>query len=337
MDEDWKQRLDAARAGLVEREDPVAWVTEIDAAEAAVKYPGLSVRGALFGVAAQEPGGPWEIVLPVRSGMPQETRDSLQSHFFFRAKDETDEPVERRALMDAVDLLAQERVNELDVLGLRYRVIRGDEFARSSDDGLEPPRPTDPEPVFRVWERRLTPGRCPDTGVVFDPEGMRGPMAEALRFGMRDFRYTGKRYPAGVRDDSQKAVSTHPDVAMLPVTFGIVEREGSGWVPCGGLEPSPHDARRTLYDDLTDLWARIYQWGDEKRERYRRAGELFRAAGSSDQALVDGREFRICRVERMVRFGPDGPEGPRPSDVDEYDPSPMHPRMDDDGTLHYDT
>ncbi|MBD0708400.1 MULTISPECIES: DUF5954 family protein [unclassified Streptomyces] len=336
MDEDWKQRLDAARAGLVQREDPVAWVTEVDAAEAAVKYPGLSVRGALFGVAAQEPGEPWRIVLPVRTGMPQETRDSLQSHFFFRAKDETDVPAERRALMAAVDVLTRERVNDLDVLGVRYRVIRGDEFARSNDSGLEPPRPTDPEPVFRVWERQPVSRRCPDTGLVLDPDQTRGPMAEALRFGMRDFHYTGKRYPSGVRDDSRKAIQTHPDIALLPVTYGIVEREDDVWLPRSGLEPTPHDARRGLYDDLTDLWGRIYEWDDDKRERYRRAGELFRAAGSSDEATVDGRVFRICRVERMVRFGPDGPEGPRHSDVDEYDPTTMHPRMDDDGTLHYD-
>ncbi|MEU2744638.1 DUF5954 family protein, partial [Streptomyces sp. NPDC007095] len=59
-------------------------------------------------------------------------------------------------------------------------------------------------------------------------------------------------------------------------------------------------------------------------------------AGRADEARVGDRLFRICRIERMVRCGPDGPEPPRPSDQDEYGPTKMHPTMDEDGTLHYD-
>ncbi|MFJ8662497.1 DUF5954 family protein [Streptomyces sp. NPDC093795] len=44
---------------------------------------------------------------------------------------------------------------------------------------------------------------------------------------------------------------------------------------------------------------------------------------------------RICRVERLVRFGRDGPEPPRPSDRVGYGPSKLRPRVDEDGTLHY--
>ncbi|MFB7026803.1 MULTISPECIES: DUF5954 family protein [unclassified Streptomyces] len=338
MDEHAKRRLDEMRAGLVREGDPVAWVTEADAAEAAVRYPGLAVRGSLFGVVAREAGAdcPWRVVLPLLDGMPQQSRDGLQSKFFFRAKDDTDDPEVRRELLAAVRVLERKPVDELVVLGTTYRIVRGDEVARTGPDGLEPPRPTDPEPVFRVWERQTGAGRCLDTGTVLDPEKTRGLMAEALRLGLREFHYVGKRYPAAVRADSRKAVTTHPDIAMLPVGFGVVERAGDVWQPQGSLAPTPHEARRGLYDCLTDLWARLYAWDDEQRERYRRAGELFRAAERSDEVRVDGREFRICRVERMVRFGPDGPEGPRPSDIDEYGPTKMHPRMDEDGTLHYD-
>ncbi|MFC8490085.1 DUF5954 family protein [Streptomyces sp. NPDC057235] len=338
MDEHWKRRLDEMRAGLVREGDPVAWVTEADAAEAAVRYPGLAVRGSLFGVAAREAGAdsPWRVVMPLLDGMPQQSRDGLQSKFFFRAKDDTDDPEVRRELLAAVRVLEREPVDELVVLGTTYRIVRGDEVARTGPDGLEPPRPTDPEPVFRVWERQTGADRCLDTGTVLDPERTRGLMAEALRLGLREFHYVGERYPSAVRADSRKAVTTHPDIAMLPVGFGVVERAGDVWQPQGSPAPTPHEARRGLYDCLTDLWARLYQWDDERRERYRRAGELFRAAERSDEVWVDGREFRICRVERMVRFGPDGPEGPRPSDIDEYGPTKMHPRMDEDGTLHYD-
>ncbi|MFD5108712.1 DUF5954 family protein [Streptomyces cinereoruber] len=337
MDEHWKRRLDEVRAGLVREGDPVAWVTETDAAEAVVRYPRLAVRGSLFGVVARdaEEGSPWRVVLPVQSGMPQEARDSLHSKFFFWAKDDTDDRKVRRELLAAVHVLERKPVDELVVLGTTYRIVRGDEVARMGDDGLEPPRPTDPEPVFRVWERQTGDRGCLDTGAVLDPEKVRGLMAEALRIGLREFHYVGKRYPAAVRADSRKAVTTHPDIAMLPVGFGVVERSGDVWQPQGSLSPTPHEARRGLYTCLTDLWGRLYEWDDAQRERYRRAGELFRASQRADEVRVDGREFRICRVERMVRFGPDGPEGPRPSDIDEYGPTKMHPRMDEDGTVYH--
>ncbi|WP_128984609.1 DUF5954 family protein [Streptomyces roseicoloratus] len=336
MDDDWERRIAEVQAGLVRSGDPVAWVTEADAVESAMRYPGLAVRGATFGVVARDVGddGPWRIVEPVRCGMPQEARDCLQSRLFFRAKDDTDDPAVRRELIAAVKVLERKPVDRLDVLGVRYRVVRADEFTRIGDDGLEPPRPTDPEPVFRVWEGDI-PHRSPDDGALLAPDRSRGPMSEALRFGMRSFSYTGARYPAAVRRDSERAVVSHPDVALLPVAFGVVEREGSGWLPHGSLLATPHEARQALYDMMVDFWPHMYKWDDAQREPYRRAGELFRAAGRADKARVAGREFRICRVERMVRFDPDGPEGPRPSDVDEYGPQRLHPRMDEDGTLHH--
>ncbi|MFD5327506.1 DUF5954 family protein [Streptomyces sp. NPDC127092] len=337
MDEDWERRIAEVQAGLVRSGDPVAWVTEADAVDGALRYPGLAVRGALFGVVAREVGaeGPWRVVEPVRAGMPQESRDGLQSRLFFRAKDDTDDPTVRRELIAAVRVLEREPVDEIDVLGVRYRVVRADEFTRTGNQGLEPPRPTDPEPLFRVWEGNI-PHRSPDEGALLDPDRSRGPMAEALRFGLRPFSYTGARYPAAVRADSERAVATHPDLALLPVSFGVVERQGSGWRPHGSLFATPHEARQSLYDLMVDFWPRMYEWDEAEREPFRRAGELFRAAGRADEARVAGREFRICRVERMIRFGPDGPEGPRPSDVDEYGPQRLHPRMDEDGTLHYD-
>ncbi|GAA3930811.1 hypothetical protein GCM10022244_44720 [Streptomyces gulbargensis] len=335
MDDDWRRRIAQVQAELVRGGDPVAWVTEADAVEGAMRYRGLAVRGALFGVAAREVGGagPWRLVVPVRAGMPQESRDGLQSLLFFRAKDDTDDPAVRRELIAAVRVLEREPVDEIDVLGVRYRVVRADEFARSGDDGcLEPPRPTDPEPVFRVWEgRSAVPD--PDVDVVLDPERSRGPMAEAMRFGLRSFHYGAERYPAAVRADSERAVGTHPDIALLPVRFGVVERTGETWEPHDSLLPTPHEARRSLYEDMIRTWPLVHRWSARECEPYRRAAELFRAAGRADVARVRGREFRIFRAERMVRFGPDGPEGPRPSDVDEYGPPKLHPTMDEDGTL----
>ncbi|MET9374529.1 DUF5954 family protein [Streptomyces sp. NPDC002992] len=334
MGGDWKRRLEQAHRELVGRDDPVEWVKEADGVEASLRYPHLALRGPLFGVAVEREQG-WEVVRDVQTGMPQEARDGLNSLLWFRAKDDTDDPKVRRDLLAAVAVLEKEPVDEIEALGERYRIVRADEFARSGADGLEPPRATDPDAAEPSWEGRDgTPS--PDDAFVLSPEREDGLTQEALKMGLRTFSYTGERFPADVREESLRAVETHPDIALLPVTFGVAERRGAGWRPKGGLHPTPHAARCSLYRGMTDLWARIYEYGEEKAERYRRAGEEFRAAGRADEARVDDRLFRISRIERLVRFGPDGPEPPRPSDVDEYGPMKMHPTMDPDGTLHHD-
>jgi Family of unknown function (DUF5954) len=130
-------------------------VKEADAVDASVRYPHFSVCGPVFGVAMQDPGaGPeWRLLKPVTDGMPQKARDGLNSHLFFTAKDGTEDRVVRRELLAALAVLEREPANGVEACGVRYRVVRGDEFTRSADDGrLEPPRPTDPEPVERSWD-----------------------------------------------------------------------------------------------------------------------------------------------------------------------------------------
>lgn len=338
MSDDWKRRLDALHADLVRRDDPVAWVTEADAVEASRRYPHIALRGPVFGVAAREPSAAepgWRLLKPVVDGMPQQARDGLNSHLWFKAKDGTDDPAARRELLAAVAVLERAPADEVEALGVRYRVVRGDEFARTGDDGLEPPRPTDLESVNPSWE---DPGNVPspDVGYVLDPDRDEGPMAGALRLGLRDFTYTGARFPADVRADSEWAARTHPDVVRLPVGFSVAERDGSGWTPCGSLAATPHEARRSLYEGMARVWAMLYRFDERKKALYARAAEAFRAAGRADEASVEDRLFRICRVERMVRLGPDGPEPPRPSDLDEYGPMKLHPTLHADGRVQYD-
>ena len=160
-------------------------------------------------------------------------------------------------------------------------------------------------------------------------------MAGAMKLALKGFTYSGPRFPADVRHDSERAVASHPDVALLPVGFGVVERHGRGWLPKGALMPTPHDARRLLFDGMTEFWPLLHKFTDRQRAQYAQAAEQFKAAGQADEARVGDTLFRICRIERMVRCGPDGPEPPRPSDEDDYGPTKIHPTMDEDGTIHH--
>ncbi|WP_371544691.1 DUF5954 family protein [Streptomyces sp. NBC_00554] len=335
MSDDWQRQIQALHEELIHRDDPAAWVREADAMEASRRYPHLALRGPVFGVAVRDPAaGPgWRLLKPVVDGMPQVARDGLNSHLWFTAKDDTDDPAVRRELLAAVAALERDPVDEVEACGVRYRVVRGDEFARVGDDGLEPPRPTDPEPVERPWDRQARDTPSPDVGFALDPDHADGPAAGALKLGLRDFAYTGSRFPADVRADSRRAAATHPNIILLPTGFSLAERGEHGWRPSGALMATPHDARRMFYDAMAEMWARLHQFDDAKQARYAKAAEEYRALGRADEFRVDDRVFRICRVERMLRTGPDGPESPRPSDVDEYGPTKIHPTMDETGAL----
>lgn len=61
--------------------EPVEAAMEADAVDAVARAGDLVVRGPLFGVVMQEPGGGqrWRVVVAVTAGCPQEARDSLNS------------------------------------------------------------------------------------------------------------------------------------------------------------------------------------------------------------------------------------------------------------------
>ncbi|MEW2404234.1 DUF5954 family protein [Streptomyces sp. NPDC046862] len=335
MNDNWQQRIQALHEELIRRDDPAAWVREADAVEASLRYPHLALRGPVFGIAVQDPaeGPEWRVLKPVVDGMPQVARDGLQSHLFFTAKDDTADRAVRRELLAAVAVLERDPVNEVVACGVRYRVVRGDEFGRAGEDGIEPPRPTDPEPVERTWERKTRDTPSPDVGFVLDPDHTAGPAAGALKLGLRDFAYPGSRFPADMCADSERAVDTHPELVLLPTGFGLAERGEHGWRPRGALMPTPHDARRMFYSGMSETWALLYEFDDAKKAKYAKAAEEYRALERADEFRVGDRLFRICRVERMLRTGPDGPEPPRTSDVDDYGPMKMHPTLNEDGTL----
>jgi hypothetical protein len=320
----------------VERQDdPMGQVVEADAVAALARYPEIVVRGPVFGMAEQRPGdgSAWRLLNTVDSGFPQDGRDSLNSHLWLKAKDEADGPAERRELLAAVARLETERIDELTVLGTRYRVVRADEFARIGDDGLEPPRPTDPD--CEGWDRSRHP-TPPTEGFLVD-HAAAVPVTEAAeRLALLPLAYTSDRFPQQVLADSAHAVTTHPGVVLLPATFRVLERKAESWSLVSGLHPTPQEARRSLVFYLREYLPMLKKMPETAKAEYARAAEEFMGRHRPNELRVRGRRFQITRVERMMRIGHDGPEGPRPSDVDHQEPTKIRPTMDEHGTITYD-
>ncbi|MFJ6760851.1 DUF5954 family protein [Streptomyces sp. NPDC091273] len=337
--------------------EPVEAAVEADAVDAVARTADVVVRGPLFGVAAQYAGeSRWRVVLAVTDGCPQQARDGLNSRLWFRAKDDARDRAERRALLAAVARLERERVDELDVAGTRYRVVRAEEYAGAGPGGIEQPRPTDPEPLSPDWDRAAK-GPGVDEGLVLDPDAPVTPTQALERLALRGLCYTGERFPEDVRADARQALDTHPDVLLLPATFTVVEQTASGWTPVTGPHVSAHEARRSLEFALTWMWPRMHghipqdagphadarTWPEDRGAggstdgprsaelaAYAEAADALRA-GRVNQLEFRGTVYQIVRTRRLLRWGPDGPEGPRPSDVDSQDPSRIHLPLDEDG------
>ncbi|WP_329404243.1 DUF5954 family protein [Streptomyces melanogenes] len=333
--------------------EPVEAVAEADAADAVRRAGNFAVRGPVFGVAAQDAddGARWRVVVAVTADNPQEARDSLNSLLWFKAKDDAKDRAERRGLLAAVAQLERERVQELTVLGTRYRVVRAEEYAGEGSGGIELPRPSDPEPAAPDWDAK-TPAARIDDGLVLDPDAPLTPTQAAETVALRDLTYTGTRFPTSVRDDSRRARQTHPDVLLLPTTYTLVERSSTGWTPASSPHPTPHEARKTLeytllqYEprrrgllpDLLSDARTVLAAGDcdpqtaAQLATYVAGADRLRAA-PVNELEVHGVVYRIARTRRMLRWGPDGPETPRPTDSTGQDPCPIHVPLDEDGNI----
>ncbi|MFB6507610.1 MULTISPECIES: DUF5954 family protein [unclassified Streptomyces] len=314
------------------RDDPVSLVTEADAFAASRTYKKIVVRGPLFGIAEQRRGERprWRMLTDLDTGYPQDARDELNSRLWFKAKDETDDPRERRALLDAVARLETEPVDELTVGDTRYRVVRADEFARTGEGRMEPPRPTDVD--SEGWDV-LTRTPSATEGFVIDHAAAVG-LTEGLdRMGLVPVAYTSERFPPEVLADSRRALRTHPGLVLLPVAFRVVERREKSWSMVSGQLPTPQDARRALVDHLQTMLPRIEKIDEREAAVYARAADAFTRRLRPNELTVRGRCFEIARIERMMRIGPAGPEGPRRSDISTQEPSKIHPTMDEWGNI----
>ncbi|MGW6916372.1 DUF5954 family protein [Kitasatospora sp. NPDC054939] len=305
---------------------PVAVLADVEAWTAREAYPRiLAAGGPAFGVAKERSDGAWELLPYFGESQPQCVRDGLASTFR-RAAAEAGTAGDGRAAAEcsaAAVRLDGEVLDELTVCGVRYRVVRAEQFIRSGPQGPEPPRPSDPDPA-PLGESHLA--RDPRDGFVLDPARPTGRSEGVLReelLGLTPGADGVDGADRRVREDALAAVVSHPGGVLLPAAFMVAEQVGGAggpWAPrLAGPIRTPQGARETVALGFRVIDPVRRRLDPEQRAAYAEAAE--RLEGERlDEILVGGRRLRIVRVEQLVRFGPDGPEGPRPSDRDDQVP-----------------
>jgi len=305
------------RVGAVEA--PVAALADLEAWQAHEEFPDIRFSGPVFGVARERSHGGWELHPYFGALAPQAARDSMGSHFrkLAHEAEQSGDQAGRAECLRAAEAMDRTALDEVRVLGTRYRVVRADRFVRSGPAGPEPPRPSDPDP----GEPGLA-GEVPDpvAGFVIDPVTVTGMSEGILKLELLDAIYPEGVVPAGVRGDCLAAARTHPGGVLLPVAFTVAELAGGRWRAAqAGTSATPQGARDRLAGYLRVMAP--WELGLDETERgvyAAAAGQL--DAGRGNELAVAGRRFQVVRVERLIRIGPDGPEGPRPSDPDPEPP-----------------
>lgn len=288
----------------------VAGSARREALRAQRTHPATLWFGPTYGVMEQVRAG-W-LMSCMTDPTPQAARDGLGWWFRVLARRRSTGEAEREEYWAASALLERERLNELRVAGRRFRVVRADRFFRYGLNGPESPRSTDPD-----TDRDPKPG-------IFDvlTGGLLGagdtPGGEVLLGERWEAVPKGTMVPAEVTREAQRALTTHPKIAMLAPRFAVTEEKDGHWPAQTGAIPSPADARRALATYFREIVPVMLQPSEEELTDYRRAARLLER-DRLHHVRVAGRRFRIVRVETVVRIGADGPEPPRPSD---HDPDP---------------
>jgi hypothetical protein len=297
-------------------EAPVAALADTDAWQARSAYPQLHFAGGpAFGVAHEREEGGWELHSYFGAPAPQDARDGLSPYFRRRGK-EAEDAGDRRAArkwLAAAGRMDREAVDEVAVLGTRYRVVRADKFIRTGLLGPEGPRPTDPDPGEVGWGSKVPD---PAAGFVIDPAVATGLSEGILKLELLEAARQGGTVPDEVRADALRAAQSHPGGVLLPAAFVAAELSRGQWGPLSiETEPTPQAARDWLVGHLRVSVPWRLDLGPQERAVYAEGADRLDDE-RADELTVAGRRLRIVRVERLVRVGADGPEGPRPSDPD---------------------
>ncbi|MET7949127.1 DUF5954 family protein [Micromonospora sp. NPDC005324] len=289
--------------------DPVGAVTEDDAARRTAAYPKIRIGAPLFGHAVQADGGRWQVYAVV-SDTPQAARDDL-AHHLMEQLDETTDPPLAAELTNALAVLDREKVNEVVITGRVHRVVRVDTFARFGPDGPEPPRPTDRDPEDN--DSFLAPE------IVIDPDGATGLSEAMLRVELTTAHYPRAQVPANVYADSVAAVASHPVGVILPTRYAAAESVGGSWRPYSRAVATLQLARDEIAFGLRHIEPRLLRLTDDQAAAYQQTADTL-DTNPVDDVTALGRQFRVTRIETLLRMGVSGPEMPRPSDPDPDQP-----------------
>ncbi|WP_330440460.1 DUF5954 family protein [Micromonospora sp. NBC_00821] len=297
--------------------DPVGAVTEDDAARRTVVYPKIRVGAPLFGHAVQAEGGRWQ-VFAVVSDTPQAARDDL-AHHLMEQLDESIDPPLAAELTTALGVLNRKKVDELVISDRVHRIVRVDTFARFGPDGPEPPRPTDRDPRDAAdHDSFLAPE------IVIDPDAATGLSEAMLRVELMTAHYPGAQVPADVYADSVAAVASHPVGVILPTRYAAAESVGGSWRPYSRAVATPQLARDEIAFGLRHIEPRLLRLTDDQAAAYQQAADTL-DTNPVDNVTALGRQFRVTRIETLLRMGSSGPEMPRPSDPDPDQPPGARP------------
>jgi hypothetical protein len=311
---------------MTHQEGPLAAFADQEAWLARERYPDLHGVGLAEYLWARElDSGGWELS-EYGGSWPQQARDTLGSHFRRRSKAANDggDFGAAKRWMSAARRMDREVVDEVAVLGERFRVVRVGHFIRSGPAGPEPPRPSDPDPC-EVGEGHRQRSRT--KGFVVDPFTGTGMSEGILKLDLLPMAPIIDGAPEAMNDDSRAAVYRYPGGVLLPAAFLVSSRVEGRWEfhQPGSTHATPQGAR-----DALAYWLRVTAPFTDRMDAGRKA--LYTAAADrldarrSDTVSVEGRRFRVTRVERLVRLGPDGPEPPRPSDYDPEAPVEVQTR-----------
>lgn len=305
---------------------PIAAFAEQEAWQARERYPELlGVGVAEFFHAGEREAGGWELS-EYGSDTPQGARDSLGSRFRRLAKEAggAGKATAQRAWMAAALRMDREVVDDVRVLGQRFRILRASCFIRMGRSGPEPPRPSDPDPAA-VGETHQLPLRT--RGFVVDPYTGTGLSDGLLKLDLVHFVGTSPDAPAEVLRDARQATARYPGGVLLPAVFMTSVRVDGRWKvhQPGKLHETPQGARDALATWLRVMAPFTLELDDSERAPYAQAADRLDEK-RGNVASVAGQRFRVTRVERLIRIGPDGPEGPRRSDFDPEPPIEVHVR-----------
>ncbi|MEV6978894.1 DUF5954 family protein [Kitasatospora sp. NPDC093806] len=321
MDEDAVRLPEHLTIRVTHTDDPVAAVAGLEAWASREKYPNLMMMPPCYGSLERTPTGAWK-VLRYHATTPQSARDDLGHVFRVWALaqpdsrgaadwDITDE--ERASYTEAYERLEWEALDEISAAGRDYRIFRAEHVLRSGPDGIEPPRPTDPDPAPVGQGHRV---RSRVEGFVIDPAAGITLVDGIVRLDLMTLVPTGRFIPEDVRAEARLASELYPNVLVLPAQCAVAERRNGRWGPMTAARESPQGARDSLAAYLREFAPSLDpHLGAEELARYAEAADRLDAE-RANEVRVAGRRFQLVRVEPVVRLGPDGPELPRTSDFD---------------------